>query len=223
MTTGIRGMASLVIAVGAVLILGAPSWAAKKGQKISVEGNPAIKEGSPGLVLVEVGDFQCPVCGQGARDVLPLVYDRFVRTGKVELIFLDMPIPQIHPHAFKAAEAAACAGDQKMFWDMHHQLFGHQRELAPEKLSGYAADLEMDVAAFEKCLASGKHAPEIREDMRTAQILGITGTPAYLLGRRIPDSDKVEILEIVKGLPPYEYLEKKINDLLPAEPEKPSK
>jgi len=45
-------------------------------------------------------------------------------------------------------------------------------------------------------------------------LLGLTGTPAFLLGRRIPGGDKVEILEIVKGLPPFEELEKKLNALL---------
>jgi predicted DsbA family dithiol-disulfide isomerase len=67
-----------------------------------------------------------------------------------------------------------------------------------------------------KCLASGRHAPEIREDMRTAQILGITGTPAYLFGRRVPGGDKVEILDSVRGLPPYEVIEEKLNALLAA-------
>ena len=145
--------------------------------------------------------------------MLPQVYDKFVHTGKVELIYLDLPLP-MHPYAFKAAKAAACAGDQKMFWDMHHLLFANQQALAPAQLPSYAEELGLDVAAFEKCLSSGQHDAEIREDMRTAQSLGITGTPAYLLGRRVPDSDKVQILEIVKGLPPYEELEKKINGLL---------
>jgi len=44
--------------------------------------------------------------------------------------------------------------------------------------------------------------------------LDITGTPAYLIGRRIAGSEKVEILEVVKGLPPYEYLEEKLNGFL---------
>jgi protein-disulfide isomerase len=147
--------------------------------------------------------------------VLPQVYEKFVRTGKVELIYLDLPL-QRHPHAFKAAEAAACAGDQKRFWDMHHSLFANQQALAPDKLPGYAEELGLDVAVFEKCLASGRHAPEIREDMRTAQILGITGTPAYLFGRRVPGGDKVEILDSVRGLPPYEVIEEKLNALLAA-------
>jgi protein-disulfide isomerase len=147
--------------------------------------------------------------------VLSPIHDEFVRTGKVELIFLDLPL-QRHPHAFKAAEAAACAGDQNMFWDMHHVLFANQQALAPDQLPGHAQELGLDVAAFQKCLSSGRHAGAIRADVRTAQMLGITGTPAYLLGRRIPGGNKVEVLEVVKGLPPYEALKEKINALLTA-------
>ena len=219
---GNRRISPLVIAAGIVLLLGLPSWVlGAKLPKISVGDDPSLKEGSPKLVLVEVSDFQCPYCGKGAREVLSRIYETFVRPGKVELIFLDLPLERIHPHAFKAAEAAACAGDQKMFWDMHHLLFANQQALAPDRLPGYAQELGLDVPTFQKCLASGKHAGGIREDMRLAQSLGITGTPAYLLGSRLPDSDKVQILDVVKGLPPYEELEGKIKALLPAEKETP--
>lgn len=145
--------------------------------------------------------------------MLPKVYDKFVRTGKVELIYLDLPLP-FHRNAFKAAEAAACAGDQKMFWEMHHQLFANQSALSPERLPGYAEELGLDVAAFQKCLSSGKHAPGIREDMRVAQTLGIGSTPMYLLGRRISGGDKVQILDSIKGALKYEVFEEKINALL---------
>lgn len=145
--------------------------------------------------------------------MLPKVYEKFVRTGKVELVFLDLPLP-MHPYAFKAAEAAACAGEQKMFWDMHHLLFANQQALAPDQLPAYAEELGLDVAAFQKCLSSGRQGAGIREDMRVAQTLGITGTPVYLLGRRLSGGDKVQILEIVKGLRPYEEIETKLNGLL---------
>jgi protein-disulfide isomerase len=148
--------------------------------------------------------------------VLPQVYDKFVRTGKVELIYLDLPLP-FHRNAFKAAEAAACAGDQNKFWEMHHELFANQGALAPEQLSGYAGELGLDVAAFQKCLSSGKKAPGIREDVRTAQNLGIGSTPMYLLGRRISGGDKVQILDSIKGAQGYEVFEEKINALLTSE------
>ena len=109
----------------------------------------------------------------------------------------------------QAAEAAACAGDQKKFWEMPNLLFIHQHELAPEQLSGYARTIELDLPAFEKCLSSGRHEGEIRGSIRLANSLGITGTPAYVLARRIPGGDKVQVLEIVHGVPPHEELEKR--------------
>ena len=151
--------------------------------------------------------------------MLPQVREKFVRTGKVELIFLDLPL-DMHSNAFKAAQAAACAGDQKKFWEMHHQLFANQRDLAPEKLPVHARQVGLDVDAFQKCLASGRHQAGIREDMRTAGLLGIAGTPAYLIGRRLPGGDKVEILDTISGLPPYEELEKRLNGFLASGPPK---
>ena len=217
MRASARGMFPLVVVLGLILGLGLPfSVFAKKNPRISVADDPSLKEGSPGLVFVEIADFECPYCAKGAREVMSQVYDKFVRPGKVELVFLDYPLP-MHPNAVKAAEAAACAGDQNLFWDMHHMLFGNQQALSPDRLPLYAEELEeagLDTAAFQKCLDSGRHTSAIREDIRTVQNLGINGTPAYLLGRRLPEGDKIEVLDVIKGLPPYEDVEARINALL---------
>jgi len=213
MTFTFRGKFSRIAVAGALLLALAQPWAfAKTGSKISVGDDPSRKKGSPALVLIEVADFQCPYCGKGAREVLPQFHEKFVRTGKVEHVFLDLPL-DIHPHAFKAAEAAACAGDQKKFWEMHRHLFANQRDLAPEKLPAHAGQLGLDAAAFGKCLSSGRHAAGILQDVKEVNALGISVTPAYLIGRRIPGG-KVEILHSIGGLPPYDYLEKKLNELL---------
>ena len=57
MALNLRGVSPLAVAVGVSLALGVQSWALK-GPKISLADNPSMKEGSPGLVLVEVSDFQ---------------------------------------------------------------------------------------------------------------------------------------------------------------------
>ena len=136
-----------------------------------------------------------------------------MKTGKVELVFVDLPL-QMHRYAFGAAQAAACAGDQAKFWQMYDRLFADQRALAPVQLRGHAEKLGLNLAAFDKCLASGKHDGEIREDVRLANGLGISGTPAYLVARRVAGSDKVEVVDMVKGLPPYEELAKRIDAAL---------
>ncbi len=148
--------------------------------------------------------------------MLPQVYEEYVKNGKVELIFLDLPL-QMHPRALEAAKAAACAGEQQKFWDMHHQLFANQRALAPDDLATYAKELGLDVAAFKECLSGNRQLAGIRDDVRIVNGLGVYGTPAFLLGRRVPGGDKVEVLDIVKGLPPYAMLKERIEALLAAE------
>jgi len=222
MSIRVSGVGKAAIAFGFVLLVSLSAALAMSGRKIWIGDDPSVKKGSPGVVLVEVADFECPYCGSGARDVLPKVYEKYVDPGKVELVFVDFPL-QMHPHAFRAAQAAACAGDQSQFWEMHHLLFANQRDLGADRLPAYAAELGLDVDAFNKCLASGRHDGEIREDIRLAQSLGITGTPAYLLGRRVAGGDKLEVRQVVKGLPPYEELEKMLDSLLAAQDTPPSK
>ena len=148
--------------------------------------------------------------------MLPRLYEVYVKTGKVELVFLDFPL-SMHDRAFQAAEAAQCAGDQEMFWDMHHELFGEDfGALGADKLVERAEILQLDVAVFRECLESGRHAAGIREDVRQVRRTGVTGTPAFLLGRRIPETDKVRIEEVVRGAVPFEELAKIIDGLLEA-------
>ncbi len=59
MTVNVRDISPWLLAAGLVLALGPQSWAhAQIGRKISVGDYPSMKEGSPGLVLIEVSDFQ---------------------------------------------------------------------------------------------------------------------------------------------------------------------
>lgn len=118
--------------------------------------------------------------------------------------------------AYRAAEAAQCAGDQGRFWEFHDKVFANSRSLLPADFLRYAAELELDREAFAACLEKGK-AGGIREDLRVARALGIGGTPAYVLGRRIQGGDKVEVLEILAGAVPFEVLETKIEAHLAGE------
>src|SRR5207237_1149250 len=86
----------------------------------------------------------------------------YIRTGKVRYVFRHFPLEAIHHEAFKAAEAAMCAGEQDKFWEMHDHLFAHQDALAPADLAGHAAAVGLDGPRFERCLggrAAARRAP----------------------------------------------------------------
>jgi protein-disulfide isomerase len=131
-------------------------------------------------------------------------------------VFKDFPLPN-HAQAPKAAEAAHCAGEQGKYWEMHDRLFGNQKALEP--WTPHAEAVGLDVAKFEVCMAAGRSADEIRQDMAQAQKAGITGTPAFFLAYTDPNSSKVKTLSALKGARPYADFKAAIDALL-AEPAK---
>lgn len=177
------------------------------------KGDPAAK-----LTLIEISDYQCPFCGRYVHDTFPQVIEEYVKTGKVKSVFLDLPLEAIHKFAFKAAEAASCAGDQGKYWEMHDRLFENQKALEP--WNPHAEAVGLDVAVFEQCMTSEKHAAEIRRDMAEANRLGVGGTPGFLLGRTDPKSSKVRILAFLSGARPFAAFKTEIDKLL-VEAEKP--
>ena len=58
-------------------------------------------------------------------------------------MFLDLPLESIHKQAFKAAEAANCAGDQAKYWEMHDRLFENQKALEPWNTHAEAVGLDL--------------------------------------------------------------------------------
>lgn len=127
--------------------------------------------------------------------------------------WLDLPLPSIHPLAFKAALAADCAGEQGRFSEMHARLFENQKALEP--WSGHAEALGLDVKRFEKCLEEPERTSAVRRDMAEARKAGFTGTPSFVLGRTDPDDPaKVEGLTFIRGAQAFDAFKAEIDAAL---------
>jgi protein-disulfide isomerase len=133
--------------------------------------------GTGAVDLVEYGDFQCPYC----RDAVPSLNRVLARLdGRVRLVFRHFPVASKHPDAQRAAQAAEAAAAQGRFWEMHDALFAAPRDaLADADLAGYAADLGLDVARFERDLEAA--ADRVAEDRASGEASGVTGTPAFFV------------------------------------------
>ena len=137
----------------------------------------------------------------------------YIATGKLRYAALDLPLPSIHPLAFKAALAADCAGAQGPFWGMHHRLFDYQKALEP--FTGHAEALGLDLEAFEKCLENPEMTAAVRRDMAEASKAGFTGTPSFVLGLTDPDDPtKVEGLTFIRGAQAFAAFKAEIDSAL---------
>ena len=165
------------------------------------------------VALLEFTDYQCPFCSRHFLQTHPLIERNYVDTGKIRYVSLDLPIPSLHPLAFKAAEASHCAKDQGRFWEMHDRLFKNQKALEP--WISHAEALGLDVAQFEDCLSTGKHREAIRRDMSEASKAGASGTPSFVVG--VVDSQdpkKVVGLKFIRGAQPYATFQQALDEAL---------
>lgn len=149
--------------------------------EVAIDGAPTRGPENAPVTLVEFSDFQCPYCGR-VQPVLQKIRDTY--KDQVKLVYKDFPLPQIHPQAPKAAEAARCAREQDKYWDYHDRLFQDAKDLTPDKLKRYAADLQLDTATFDACLDSGKYAAAVRQDMAQGAELGVNSTPSFFINGR---------------------------------------
>src|SRR6266851_8254881 len=119
--------------------------------------------GSPvGHLIIEYGDYECPYSRQ-AFHAIEQVEQQL--GGNMRFAFRHFPLTSIHPHALAAAAAAEAAALQGRFWDMHELLFHRQKALEDGDLRGYAAQLSLDVAAFDRDRASAAVLERIQRDV----------------------------------------------------------
>jgi Na+/H+ antiporter NhaA len=133
------------------------------------------------VTLVEYGDFECPYCGQAE----PIVRELLSDFGDVRYVWRHLPLTDVHPNAQLAAEASEAAAKQGEFWRMHDLLLGHQDALQPRDLVRYAGQLGLDVDGFAEDLRRHSDAVRVAEDVESADLSGVSGTPTFFVnGRR---------------------------------------
>jgi protein-disulfide isomerase len=130
------------------------------------------------VTIIEFSDFQCPYCSR-ALPVIDEVLERY--PNDVRIVYRHLPLDRIHARARPAAEASLCADDQGKFWPYHDQVFANAKTLADEDLKRFAEAAELDVAAFEQCVAAGSFKQKVQQDVDAAIAVGITSTPAFLV------------------------------------------
>jgi protein-disulfide isomerase len=143
------------------------------------------------VTLVEYGDLECPYCGQ-AEDVIRELLTDF---GDLRYVWRHLPLNDVHPHAQLAAEASEAAAAQGKFWEMHDLMLAHQDELTLRHIMGYATELGLDTDKFKEHLRKRKGAAHIAEDVESADMSGVSGTPSFFInGHRHQDAYDIDTL-----------------------------
>ncbi len=137
------------------------------------------------VTLVEYGDLECPYCGQAE----PVIRELLADFGELRYVWRHLPLNDVHPHAQMAAEASEAAGLQGRFWEMHDLMLTHQDALTLRDILGYAEQLGLDTERFREHVRKRKGAAHIAEDVESADLSGVSGTPTFFInGHRHQDA-----------------------------------
>jgi len=132
-----------------------------------------------GVMLLEFSDFQCPFC----KKVQPTLQALVKEYGdRVAFGYRHFPL-SFHQQADESAVASECAREQGKFLQMHERLYGQQTKQPVEELKRFAQEIGVaDMDKFNSCLSSDKYRSLLDRDMEVAQAVGISGTPAFIIG-----------------------------------------
>ena len=193
----VAGIAALALVVVVVAVVAAPSRetgsdtgaAPDAGSVFDGIAQDGIALGSPDApaVLTEFADLQCPFCATYARDVLPSIVDRYVRTGRLRLELRVLSF--LGDDSDRAGAMAGAAARQDRLWPFADRFYRSQGA----ENSGYATDaflrgigeatdgLDVQRALDERDSRAALRMLADADD--AARAARVEGTPAFYLRR----------------------------------------
>lgn len=175
--------------------------------KVSIDDDPVLGDKNAKVTLIDFSDYECPFCKRHFTDTYPQLKKDYIDTGKVKMVFRDLPL-SFHQNAPKEAEAAECArkqGGDSVYYKYHDQIFtkttSNGTGLALDQLPIIAKELGLNVNQFQSCLDSGEFKAEVDKDLADAGKVGASGTPTFFIGKSTSNGE-IEGIKVV-GAQPY--------------------
>lgn len=165
--------------------------------KIDVKGRPIRGAKDAKVVVVNFDDFECPFCSRMHQTLFPELLKEY--GDRVEFIYKDYPLTEIHPWAVHAAVNADCLADQnsEAYWDFADYIHANKQEVDKEKtpearfealdkmtlLQGQKHNL--DAVKLQACVKA-QNQDAVRASMKEADGLGVNATPTlFINGHKI--------------------------------------
>ena len=163
-----------------------------------VGGNP-----KGDVTIVEFFDYNCGYC----KRVAPTISALLKQDPNIRIVYKEFAI--LGPQSLIAARAALAAQRQGKYHEFHNALMSAAK-LDAGSIAALSTRLGLDQDKWLKDMEDPEIARMIRRNSQLANVLGINGTPAFIIGERlIPGAVDLDALtEIVKSERAKRKLEK---------------
>jgi protein-disulfide isomerase len=161
-------------------------------KKIDLSGRPARGNKDAKVVVVNFDDFQCPFCSRMHQTLFPELLKEY--GDRVQFVYKDYPLSEIHPWATHAAVDANCLAAQNndAYWDFADHVHANQREVSSEKgrdaqfavldrlTTEQGQKHNLDLTKLQACIKA-QHEDAIKASIHEAEGVGVTATPTLFV------------------------------------------
>lgn len=166
--------------------------------------------GSPDapVSIIEYSSFSCPHCANFHIHVLPEIIETYVKTGKVRILFRELPL---NKPAFEASIVERCMPADKRY-EFMDLLFRTLNDWATQEdvegtLAQYATLYGLSEERLAECRADEAMVAELLKGAKEAsEVWGVTSTPTFIFN---------EGAQSLSGTVPFLQFSKEIEALLP--------
>jgi protein-disulfide isomerase len=146
------------------------------------------------------GDLECPFCKEFSTNSLPLVIEKWVRSGKARIEYRALETATREQETFRTQQIAAlAAGKQGKLWDYVETFYNEQGEedsgyVTEQFLQKIAQEVPgLNLAKWTSDRGESTFANEVVADGQAANAAGFNGTPSFLIGKTGGELKKLEV------------------------------
>ena len=142
-------------------------------------GSPVAGNPDGDVAVVEFFDYQCTYCKATAPRLARLLAD----DEEIRFVYKEWPI--LGPASVFAAKAALAVRNQGKYKEFHDKLMSVKGKLNECKVLDTADRLGLDMEQLKRDMEASEVQAIIRRNKALAARLGITGTPAFVIGDQL--------------------------------------
>ncbi|TCD14508.1 DsbA family protein [Oricola cellulosilytica] len=155
--------------------------ASRKEAIFEDKNDPVLGNPEGNITIVEFFDYNCGFCKRAMNDMITMI------ENDDELRFVLKEFPILGPDSEGAHRVAFAFNDlmPENYGEFHLRLLGFDGRATEDVAMRIATELGADEAAIRKQMAAGGIPARVRNTYDLANVLGINGTPAYVVGDEV--------------------------------------
>ncbi len=130
-------------------------------------------------IVVEFSDYNCPYC----KRAYPGIKELLAEDGDIKIVMIEFPV--LGPNSQIAAKAALAANMQGKYTAFHEGMMDTKTRLDEQGVLGVAQKIGLDMDKLKQDMESPAVAKELESNALMARSLGISGTPAFVIGDQL--------------------------------------